>query len=98
MMNDEAPVVVPMRRETEQSRREMFHASVRYAVLGGLAVLSARLLDIRHSASGIRDSSFNKCPESAPCRRCALLSNCALPRASAAKKASKRYLLDGRCR
>ena len=59
------------RPEHQQSRRQMFRSSLRYAALGGLALLSGDLL-----LRGVGTPPRSRCNRTTSCDHCPLLSKC----------------------
>jgi hypothetical protein len=63
------------------NRRDMLRDGARYAALGGLAILSAKL--------GLRRSKATRCTLAPACGNCSALASCGLPQAEAAREATK---------
>ncbi len=71
--------------ERAQSRRQMFRRCLRYAALGGLALLSAGVL-----ARGTDSRRKGPCARPLPCGGCPALARCRLPQALSAKRQRER--------
>jgi len=65
-------------------RREFLRGGVRYALLAGLAAVSAAL--VKRRAAGLPDQT---CINQGICRRCGVVADCGLPQALSFKAATQ---------